>query len=251
MHWSSPEQVPALDAAHVHVWKASADELAVFTADFFLLLDAAERERHSRFHFERDAARFAVSHGLLRVLLAQYTGAEAAALMVDQGPNGKPHLTSGPSFNLSHSGDAILLAIARDANVGVDVEQWSDRLGLGEMERLADHAFSKREQVALCALQDVERAAAFYATWSRKEAYIKSTGIGITQGLDHFDVSCNPRDAQLIADRRADGNVQAWKLVDLTLEPGYSGALAVDRPQLDLHTLIVTPSLVSRLLSDG
>lgn len=247
IRWTSPKQVPALDAAHVHVWKASADELAVLTTDFLSLLDDAERERQARFHFERDAARFAVSHGLLRVLLAQYMRMSPTAVPFGYAANGKPHSTDGPSFNLSHSGDVILIAVAHDSNVGVDVEQWSERLDTKEMDRLAAYAFSAREHAALRRLDDAARSAAFYAMWSRKEAYIKSTGVGITEGLDHFDVSCTPGDAQLIADRRVSGNVYSWKLIDLELEPEYSGALAVDRLSLELQAHIAAPALVARI----
>src|SRR2546423_13501887 len=80
IRWSTPEEVPALVPSHVHVWKASVDELAIYHNQFLPLLDVGERDRHARFHFARDAGRFAVSHGLLRALLSRYIGEPPQAL---------------------------------------------------------------------------------------------------------------------------------------------------------------------------
>lgn len=250
IRWSIPEEVPALAPSHVHVWKASVDELAIYHDRFLPLLDVGERDRHARFHFARDAGRFAVSHGLLRALLSRYIGEPPEALQFAEGPHGKPYLCRPAaltvSFNMSHSDDVILVALARDCNVGVDVERWQEGLEMEEMSRIAEFAFSSREQNRIRELPDRHRAQAFFSLWARKEAYIKSTGIGITQGLDHFDISCAPDEAQLIADRRTSSNVHTWKLIDLELPVGYSGALAVDRPSIDLHTFLATPTLAAR-----
>lgn len=250
IRWRTTEMVPPLAPSHVHVWKASVDELAIYHDKFLSLLDVGERDRHARFHFARDAGRFAVSHGLLRALLSRYIGEPAEAVQFAEGPHGKPYLC-GPaasrlSFNMSHSNDVILVALARDGNVGVDVERWQDALEMEEMNRIAEFAFSSRERHSMRELPESQRALAFFSLWARKEAYIKSTGIGITQGLDHFDISCAPGEAQLIADRRTSTNVRTWKLIDLELPVGYSGALAVDRPSIDLHAFLATPTLAAR-----
>ncbi|MEP7002350.1 MAG: 4'-phosphopantetheinyl transferase superfamily protein, partial [bacterium] len=84
-----------------------------------------------------------------------------------------------------------------------------------------------------------------YSIWSRKEAYIKATGLGVSRGLDHFDVSAAPAEAHLLADRSQDRRTETWALHDLVLEPGYSGALAVDSVDATLIALTVAPGILS------
>ncbi|HET9982527.1 MAG TPA: 4'-phosphopantetheinyl transferase superfamily protein [Longimicrobiales bacterium] len=228
--WATPADHPPLPDDEVHVWKASVAALAPGEVRLRALLDAAELARAERYRFARDRTQYVVAHGLVRLLLARYLGAEPAALKFAAGPFGKPSLCEpaggGLEFNLSHSADLVLLAVTRHRAVGVDVECWDRDI---EAELLARQFFSPAERAQLAALPPDARVPGFFACWSRKEAYIKATGLGVSQGLDYFDVSLAPGEpARLLADRHATGRAAAWTLHDLAPAPGYSGAVIAD-----------------------
>lgn len=211
----------------VDVWQVVLSAWAPREHDCLSLLDADERQRYHRFHFPIDRRRFAVAHGVVRLILASYCGLGPRQLRFAPGDSGKPHLIAGAApmleFNLSHSGDLILLAVSELSPVGVDVEQWSPDLEFGDLAR---QCFSPWERDVLGALDRAIQPEAFFNCWSRKEAYLKATGAGVTGGLDHFDVSLVPGDApRLIADRRDPTAAVRWSLEALPLGRGYSGAL--------------------------
>jgi len=149
------------------------------------------------------------------------------------------------AFNLSHSGDLMLVAFARSGRVGVDVERWSAALGAPERARIATSVFSTSEQTALAQLPVELRRAAFYAVWTRKEAYVKATGHGISRGLDHFEVSVLPDAACIRSDSSEESGIAHWRCFDLSPEPGYSAALATDIGAPHVVTMTVDASLMS------
>jgi 4'-phosphopantetheinyl transferase len=214
------------------VWKGSVGALVEHGAPLHASLDAAEHARAAGFLHESDRVRFLLSHSLLRAFAAHYLGRPAAALAFELGEVGKPHMAGSDSgrlaFNMSHSGDLILLAFARSGRVGVDVECWSERLGDPEQARIAQSVFSTGEQAALAQLPEGHRRAAFYSVWTRKEAYLKATGVGISRGLNHFEVSAHPEAACLRSDTSLEAGVSDWRLFDLCPGTGYSAALASD-----------------------
>jgi len=205
------------------------------------VLDADEHARANRFHFQRDATQYVVAHGLLRLLLARYTDTAPDVVRFTNGEFGKPILenTSVPlEFNLSHSGDLIALAFCANAPVGIDIEQWTDV----EYDLVAETVFSDAERQALVRLAGYEKQAAFFACWTRKEAYIKATGVGVSQGLDYFDVSLLAADpARLIAERRPGHDATDWHMFDVPVPHGYSGALAVRDGDWSVSTRTLTP----------
>ena len=253
--WPTPLRLPALDVNDIHVWKGDVGVLAEYTAALGSVLDAGELARAARFQHKADHDRFLISRGLLRVLAAHYLDRLPAVLTFDAGEFGKPLLTGMDAgrlaFNLSHSGNLILLAFARTGRVGADVECWSTRLGDAERERIASSVFSAGERAALAQLPVELRRAAFYAVWTRKEAYIKATGIGISRGLDHFEVSVHPDAAGIQSDSRLEGGVAHWRCFDLSPEPGYSAALVADIGAPNLVTMTVDASLMSGELHGG
>ena len=231
--WQSAACVPALDAETIHVWKAELPTLASCVPWFDSLLDVDERTRGNQYHASSDRIRHVVSRGMLRALAAQYLGAEPCALRFGSGEFGKPFLaaTEGASlaFNVSHSGDIVLLAFARSGDVGIDVEQWNDRLGEQERIRIGESVFSPSERHGLRVLPSSEQQRGFYDVWSRKEAYLKGLGVGISRSLAQIDVSVGD-EARLIADYKSPGNSELWSLHALDVGAGYSAALAA-RPR--------------------
>lgn len=233
------------------MWKADIGALTHLECALHAMLDAGERQRAGLFHHEADRVRFTLSHGVLRILAGHYLARSPASLSFDVGIFGKPHLSGTDAerlaFNLSHSGTIALLAFAAGGQVGVDVECWSGRLRGPERERIEASVFSEGERRALAQLPSGERRAAFYAVWSRKEAYCKATGAGVSQGLDHVEVSAKPHDARIRSDSTLNGGIAEWHLFDIVPRPGYSAALATDLRAPRLVTMTLGASLVSSI----
>lgn len=230
----------SLGKDEVHVWTVDVVVHAQREDALAAVLERAERDRAARFHFVRDRIQYVVAHGTLRELLAAYAGTGPASLRFETGPWGKPALTPASddgqslAFSLSHSGERVLIAVARDRRVGVDVERWASDIVYDE---LAAYCFSPAEQRALRALPPAQQQLGFFACWSRKEAYLKALGIGVSQGLDHFDVTLAPGEpARVLDDRHAPGTASTWTMRELDLGNGYSGAVVADGPAWRLRT---------------
>jgi 4'-phosphopantetheinyl transferase len=211
----------------VHVWSASLQVGADQQHRLAMLLNEEERQRADRYLHLPSRDRYLVARGLLRVLLGRYLDVSPHAVRFHSGPQGKPTLaySSVLHFNLSHSEDVILLAFSRQTEVGIDVEHV--RAGPTFFE-IADRFFTPRESSALRSLSPERSAEAFYQVWTRKEAYLKATGLGLTYGLERFEVSVPPDDPARIL--HIDGDQRAadcWSLLELTPAPGYVGALAL------------------------
>jgi 4'-phosphopantetheinyl transferase len=150
-------------------------------------------------------------------------------LQIFAGLNGKPELVPAldatpVAFNISHSGDWILVALAQQRAVGVDVELM--RSGMAVLE-IAQQVFSEAERTGLAALPAAACEESFFVCWTRKEAYIKARGDGLSLPLDSFDVSFRATDAaQLLATRPDPGEASRWTLRDLPLGAGYHAAVA-------------------------
>ena len=202
------------------------------------LLSDDERARMDRFLRPADRVRFGVAHGWLRRVLGAYLDMAPSALAFGAGEHGKPFLRDAAlEFNLSHSGDLALVAVAAHGPVGVDVERWDHAV---ECLDLAERFFSAAELGALHALRDdaPRVVEGFFATWSRKEAYLKATGHGITRGLRHFDVPFAPGSAAaLLADRLDADATGRWAIAELAPAPSYSGALVAAAPLRALNLL--------------
>jgi 4'-phosphopantetheinyl transferase len=154
------------------------------------LLDDSETARAARFRFARDRDRYIACHGILRALLARSIGRPPRALRFDVGGYGKPVLSDrAVHFNISHSHHLALFAISRDVTVGCDIELHDDRF-LGA--NIPAHFFSPAEIAELNAMPPADQLAAFFAGWTRKEAYIKARGLGLALPLNSFDVSLAP-----------------------------------------------------------
>jgi 4'-phosphopantetheinyl transferase len=235
--WHVPPEEVALPANEVHVWRASLtgensdqSEHSRFSS-LQRLLSVEERERAGKFYFERDRQNWTIAHGILRILLARYLATDPHSLRFETNAYGKPLLASPHSaahlhFNLSHSGRLALYAFAFARQVGVDVEYM--RSGI-DYEELARYHFSRHEYAALQSLPAAQREEAFFLCWSRKEAYIKARGKGVSIPLKQFDVSLTPGEPTTLLGSREDPLAPAqWSLHALAPGTDYAGALAVE-----------------------
>ena len=228
--WSTPPASLSLSSGEVHVWRAELEQPAELQETFLGLLDQEERDRASRFHFEQHRRRFVLGRGFLRVLLGRYLGIEPEQVRFTYGLYGKPalageHRAPGLRFNASHSHELAVYAFVLDDEIGVDVEYIkTDFAG----EDIARHFFSAHEVETLLGLPETERAAAFFRCWTRKEAYIKAIGSGLSHPLDEFDVTLAPdAPAALLRDHRDPNATARWSMSNLELD-GYAGALVVE-----------------------
>jgi 4'-phosphopantetheinyl transferase len=232
--WQPLRRPYALPEGEVHVWRASLPACASALPALRYLLSAAERARADRFHFEVDRTRHTIGRALTRLLLGRCLGVAARSLTFEYSRLDKPMLpgSSPLRFNVSHSGDIVLVALARGRELGVDVERI--RPDFATME-VADRYFSVGECRELASLAGEGRSNAFFACWSRKEAYIKARGDGLTLPLDQFDVAFLPgATPRLIATRHDPPDVARWSLRDLDVGPGYRGALVAEGSDLRL-----------------
>ncbi len=230
---SDPEFLPGpkeLLQDEVHLWRVELASLAEAESRWQMLLSPDEQTRAARFHFVRDRQRFSATRALLRIVLASYLGSAPEQLTFSYSDKGKPYLKSrrtddAVEFNISHSGQIALLAFARGRAVGVDVEQIRDNL---DPLAIARRYFSAQEQRQLAALEESERYAGFFRCWTRKEAYIKARGDGLSLPLDSFDVSLKPGDERaLLACRTTRPDITIWSLREVMAGEGYAAALCV------------------------
>jgi 4'-phosphopantetheinyl transferase len=217
-----------LGPADVHVWCARLDDAAA--ADKArAILSVDERERADRFHFERDRRRFTNARATLRVLLGRYLGMPPCDVIFGYGEYGKPALGGGREgslrFNVSHSGELALFAIARTVEVGVDIEALRD---LPDAEEIATRFFSPREVQRLLSCAPAARHAAFFRCWTRKEAYLKALGSGLARPLDEFDVTFAPGETPSLSVPGNQRESDRWQLHDLAAADGYAAALVVE-----------------------
>lgn len=222
--------LPGFD--EVHLWQVDLDCPAHERVALTAVLSPDELERAGRLVFALHAGRFTVARGALRCILAAYLRVPPASLRFDYGVQGKPALAGEPglSFNLSHSGGLALVALAAGRALGVDVEGGEERASAAEIVR--SH-FSAAEQQEFDALPVAERPTAFRRGWTRKEAYLKARGAGLTAPLDSFDVALGPGrgpGSLLLATRPDPADAERWSIVDVDAGSACSAALAIAGP---------------------
>jgi 4'-phosphopantetheinyl transferase len=212
----------------VDVWHLSLEDLQEANSSLFACLSDTEKQRAARFVFERDRSRFITCRGLLRAVLAQLLSLSPVEVTFNYGEKGKPHLRGSPLFfNLSHSNDQACIAACRETALGIDVEcirtpthhTWVD---------LAQRFFSTAEIAELIALPASRQSEAFFACWTRKEAYLKLHGLGLALPLNRFSVTVDPdMPAMLCSTEWRPKDVDGTTLYDLPAAPLYRSSLAI------------------------
>ena len=237
----SPNRIPtslALRPDEVHVWWISLDLSAPRLDALDGILSPDERVRADRFHFRRDRDRFVAGRATLREILGGYLERDPVSLAFSLGPWGKPALSvrsdsEDLDFNLAHSAGLGVLAVTRGRAIGVDVEAVRRDF---ELEEIAERFFSSSEVAVFRGLPPEQRAEAFFACWTRKEAYIKARGEGLSIPLGRFSVAFAPGKTPALLECELDsGEVRRWRFEDLRPGAGFAGALAVEGSGWSLH----------------
>jgi 4'-phosphopantetheinyl transferase len=209
------------------VWFARLDRTDAEIAPMRAILSADENVRAARFYQDRDRNRFIVARATLRKLLAAYVGCDAESVRFEYNRWGKPAIATGFAprdirFNLSHSEEVAVYAIACNREVGVDVETM--RPGFAN-EQIAEHFFSRREVRELRSLPPDQQVDGFFNCWTRKEAYVKARGEGLAIELASFDVSLKPGEPAAIL-RAADR--AKWSIVSLRPDAERVAAIVIE-----------------------
>lgn len=204
-----------------------------------LLLSNDEVQRAKRFRFAPHRRRFLVARAMLRTILAHYLRIGAKEVRFEYQQHGKPKIvdSQNPSevtFNLSHSREMAVLAVALQRQLGVDVE--FIKRPLTDPGRLARRFFSEQEKAQFSQVSESQKNEAFFNCWTRKEAFIKAIGEGLTHPLRNFDVSFLPGEQAALLSTRPDASqAQQWSMHAFSAGTEYIGALAVQGPLCQLH----------------
>ncbi len=216
-------------ADEVHLWQASLVVSASELQQYAQSLSADEQTRADRFRFPRDSHRFIASRGILRALLGRYLKTSPEELQFCYSKQGKPALaaafaTFGLEFNLSHSEDLMVCAIARDCRIGIDLEYLRP---VANLEDLTQRFFAPREHTAIHALPDELRLRSFFQHWTCKEALLKATGDGL-MSLSAIEVCLERETAKLISWSSVAQPANEWSLQLFTPRSGYVAAVAME-----------------------
>lgn len=235
-------KIPSFDAEgaavrcpkdEVHLWQGLLDQMPQSGA----VLSSPEHGRAERLHRSQDRERFIAGRAWLRATLARYLDVAPQALCLIEGRHGKPLLADGSlHFNLSHSGGVALLAVCRASPVGVDVEAMQP---MADCDAIARRHFAAAEVERWAALPAADRLAAFYRCWTRKEAYVKALGGGLSVPLDGFEVAFEPGAEPAL--RSVAGSAVAaavWSVWGIEPAPGFVAAVVAHGAGLTLRRMV-------------
>jgi 4'-phosphopantetheinyl transferase len=227
----APSRNASVREDEVHIWCITIDRRAHELRAWRRVLSDDECARMDRFQFEADRRRYLVGRAVLRTLLGRRLGIGPGAVRFSYSAYEQPLLAadlaaSRLQFSVSHSGELVLVALTQGRAVGVDVERIRTDLAV---DKIATRFFSPRERDILAAVPATRQHDAFFACWTRKEAYIKARGDGLNLPLDAFDVDFLPGQPVRLAETRHDpGEAARWTLHDLDIGEGYKAALALE-----------------------
>ena len=220
-----------MTTANIQLWSIDITPARHRTEELRSLLSDDELQRADNFRFDKDRDRWIAGRAMLRIILSSVIRCSPELVNFEYDEHAKPCLRHSDDeadvyFNLTHSSDLALLAVTSIGPVGIDVEQIKP---LSDVDAVVERFFSTAERRTFSTLSaDEERLKAFYACWTRKEAYLKALGCGISKPTNTFDVTLlensEPEIVAIDGDKKA---ADDWLLFDLQVMPGYVGALAI------------------------
>jgi 4'-phosphopantetheinyl transferase len=215
----------------VHLWQVFTQTFQSRGPKLNQLLSGEESDQLKRFYFEKDRTRFAVAHGTLRILAGRYLNIPPRLVNFRKQSNGKPELAEyrtaeSFSFNLSHSHQLVVLAFSRYPNLGVDVEYIRP---MPDFQQIADCYFHENERAAFQSVPLCKREKAFFDYWTRKEAFVKATGEGLSRPLNSFFTSIGSVKQGGMLGIGGERIITAdWNLLSFTPAWDYTGAVAFE-----------------------
>jgi 4'-phosphopantetheinyl transferase len=228
MRWLNPPDNLILSEEEAHIWRANLDIDECFQSSFLRLLSPDEKARAQKFRVAKDSSNFIVARGILRSLIGKYLEINPAEISFQYNGFRKPCIANNNSlnFNISHSQNIALFAFTKEFNVGVDVEFVNPDIPVKEM---AAKFFSTNEINNLFALPEEQLTPGFFNCWTRKEAFIKAVGEGLSFPLNRFEVSLEPgQPAKLLATDWAPEAVSKWSIYSMSPGANFVGGLAIE-----------------------
>ena len=231
--WQTAPDDLEISPRHVDVWLTSTRAGDAQVRAYAKSLSREELARAQKFRSKTGYREYIVTRGLLRQALSSAAGLDLAGVEFQYGEHGKPHLDpcmagNAVAFNVSHSHGLALVALTPGGRLGVDLEKVRPEV---EWRDLAGRYFSGAEYRALEGRPEEDGRKAFFACWTRKEAFVKALGAGVSYGLGEFDVSVDPeQDSADLTLRSGDEDAAGWLIRNLPVPAGYAAALALDRP---------------------
>lgn len=225
--WQPATSALTFPADRIDVWRVQADSADVGHLQGILARD--EISRASRLQFERGRIRYIRGRSALRILLGRYLQVPPETICFQYENNGKPEIALPREgrelrFNSSDSGGLVLIAVGSGSGIGVDIEKIRP---MRDLMNIAKRFFSTREVQAILGVTEEKRNEAFFACWTRKEAFLKATGVGLSYPLSQFSVSVEPdREAELCEIDGEEAAARRWFLTDVFPGEGFRGALA-------------------------
>ncbi len=218
---------PAIEKNHVHVWLAATEQSKAEFSRLTSYLSIDEMQRVEQFRFDKHRHRYIAAHGVLRDILGFYLHKSPADIQFSDTEKGKPFTKDNDvQFNLSHSHELIAVAITLNLPVGIDIEyslkENKNKLGI------AKRFFAEEEYRQLSALPSEQQDLAFFELWTRKEAFVKALGEGLSFPLNEFVVSVKPEPVYLKYIRNDSITARQWTLHELQLPDNYVGTIAVE-----------------------
>lgn len=226
LSWPITGSIPPLALGTVQVWAVNLDLPQPMLDKLFNWLSADEKSRVARLKFPLHQQRLIASRACLRYLLASFLHCLPSEVHLSYGAYGKPFVEAALEFNSSDTQHLTLIAFSPNLPVGIDVEYCRRQV---EALTLAERFFSELEIQALKALPEQHRMLAFYHIWTRKEAFIKALGQGLSFPLADFSVSSAAEEPAILLEVNHDpAQAHNWQLVNLTPGQDFVAALAVN-----------------------
>lgn len=226
-------------AARVDLWVVGLAAQDLSIVQLYDLCSEDERRKSGAFHFERNRRDFIAGRGLLRCVLGWYLGSAPQDLVFKYGAFGKPTLEDHPhslsvEFNVAHCEGWVVYAICRDREVGVDIEQIRQ---ISTSVGFPTTFLAKEERDDIESLGPDASRDAFFNCWTRKEAYLKATGRGLSESLDSFRVSVGA-DYSVLLSASESVRISDWKILHVSPVEGYIGAIAIRAEQCTVFNRI-------------
>lgn len=237
--WRPAPRFLTLSDNQVHVWRINLNISPEQVQTYHNTLSSDEKSTAARFYFQNDRDQYIVARGALRTILSRYLDIAPDEIQFSYSSLGKPTLTNSlgieiVNFNVSHSHKMALVGVTRGRQLGIDLEYIQKDFAC---EEIAKRVFSPQEIATLDDLPRDLKHEAFFNCWTRKEAYIKARGLGLSYPLNQFEVSLIPGEPAQLIKVNGDDFFEAsrWSLQELELGPRYAAALAVEGHNWELE----------------